>query len=128
MVQKKFAAGELICAEGSFGAEVYVVRSGKVRIFKTLNGEKIDLGFINQNDMFGEMSIFLKARRSASVEAAVDSEIIILDKENVFEMVKKDPDFAIQMITRLSSRLISAHKVIGKLEGEVKSLKIMGGK
>jgi CRP-like cAMP-binding protein len=126
MEQKKFLAGELIVADGSTGAEVYVVRSGKVRVFKTQNGEKIELGFINQNDMFGEMSIFLKSRRTASVEAAVDSEIIILDKENVFDMIKQDSAFAVQMITRLSSRLIDAHKVIGKLEGEIKSLKIMG--
>ncbi len=126
---RKYAAGDLICSEGSDSDEIFIVRSGRVRVFKTINSEKVELGFISQNDLFGEMSMFLKSKRTASIEASEASEIIVLDKKSVFEQIKKDPDFALQMITRLSLRLRQAHQVIAKLEGENKSLKILyGGK
>lgn len=128
MIQKKFQKGELICREGTPGTEMYIIRSGKVAVFKTVNGERVGLGFVEANDMVGEMALFTDTSRTASIEAAGPTEILILDKDAVMEQITADPKFAIAMLRKMSKKIIDAHAVISRLEGEKKSLEMIYGK
>ncbi len=128
MIQKKFAKGELICREGTPGTEMYIIRSGRVGVFKTVNGEKINLGAVEINDMVGEMALFMEENRTASIEALESTDILILDKEAVMEQIRQDPKFAIAMLRKMSKKIQDAHKVISRLEGEKKSLEMIYGK
>lgn len=125
MEKKTFKKGDIVCREGSKGDAVYVIREGSVKVFKMINGEKIELGSIGKNDMFGELSLFLNSRRTASIEALENTEILILDYDSVVDEISKDPKFGMMMLKKLAHRVQDAHKVITKLQGEKKSLELM---
>lgn len=128
MITKQARAGELILKDGENGSDMYVVHSGKVRVYKTVNMEKIELAVIEKGGFFGEMSILLDPERHASVEALTDTELYVLDKQGLLAKIQSDPNFALVLMKHLAVRLTEAHQVIGKLQGEKMSMKILYGK
>jgi CRP-like cAMP-binding protein len=123
-VLKKFTHGEVIIAEGSVGVNVYIVRSGRVEVFKNSPGGAIQLATLGANEVFGEMSLIDErfSRRTASVRALEDSEIIILDREG-FEAYLKGASTGISnLIKRLSNRLRETNDIISRAGFDVQNL------
>lgn len=127
MAKKKYKKGGIIIKQGDTGNEMYIILSGKAKVYKTIDRKKTELGFLGQDDFFGEMSLFLHLPRSATVLAVEDTEILTFDKENFLEMIRMEPEIAEQIITTMAKRLHGAHNVIIQLEGEKKHLKVMYG-
>ena len=67
MEKKKFLKGDFICRENSPGTEMFVILSGKVEVYKTINSEKIALNVLKPGDFCGEMSLLLNSDRTASL-------------------------------------------------------------
>lgn len=63
---------DVIFEEGSFGTEMYVIRGGRVRLFRTSEGEEIEMGILNEGQFFGEMALVDNAPRSAGAHALED--------------------------------------------------------
>lgn len=122
---RKIKAGEIVIRDGEPGGEMFVVRSGKVRVYKTVNMEKIELAVFEKGSFFGEMSILLSETRHATVEALEDGELLVLDKAGLISNMQSDPSFGFVMMKNLALRLTEAHKVISKLQGEKSSLQMM---
>jgi len=78
--KETYNAGEVIFEEGSHGAAVYVLSSGKVEISKTIQGKRVVLEKLGPGDMFGEMSYLDPAPRSATAIALEDTVLELLDK------------------------------------------------
>ena len=127
MKAKKFKKDAVIVKEESTGEDMYVVLSGKVSAFKTINAEQIELGTLGPGDFFGEMSLFLSERRSATVKAVENCEIRILDKAEFIESMKQDPEYFLRIFTAVLKRLKHSHEVISRLKGEKDSLQLMYG-
>ena len=66
---RTYRPGAPIVNEGDHGDEAYIIRAGKCRAFKTINGEKVELRIMEKGDVFGETAILTANPRSASVEA-----------------------------------------------------------
>ncbi len=81
---RTYGPGALILREGDIGHEAYIIRSGKCRAFKTINGEKIELRIMGIGEVFGETAILTDKPRSASVEA-VDNVTVAVVKGHYFE-------------------------------------------
>ena len=128
MNTKRFSKGKIIFKEGEPGDEMYVIMKGKAKVYKTIDKKKVSLGLLGPDDFIGEMSLFLPVRRTATVEALQDTEVITCDKSSFISMIREDPDIAVKIVTILTKRLVDAHHVIVRLEGEKKSLKPMYGK
>ncbi|NLA74929.1 MAG: cyclic nucleotide-binding domain-containing protein [Deltaproteobacteria bacterium] len=79
-----YRPGTLIVREGDIGHEAYVIRSGKCRAFKTVNGKNIELRIMGQGDVFGETAILTEKPRSASVEA-IDTVTVAVIKSHYFK-------------------------------------------
>lgn len=127
MKKEKYSKGDLICRENTPGETMYVILSGKVRIFMTIDAEKIELNILGSGDFCGEMCLLLKGVRTASMEALEDTEVLILNKESLLKKIQKDRQFALRMITTMAKRLKDAQGVISGLEGAKRSLEIMYG-
>jgi CRP-like cAMP-binding protein len=128
MANKKFKKGSIIVTENSSGKEMYIINSGKVKAYKTINGTKIELGILAKNDFFGEMSLLLNKFRSATIEAMEDTEVSIIEPTNMLKEINENPEFALNMIKTMASRINGAHDIISRVEGEKTSLRIMYGK
>lgn len=87
---KRFSTGQSIVKQGSRGEEMYVVRSGKVRIFREQDGEETTLATLASGAFFGEMALFDNQPRSASANAMGETEVRVVTKEE-FENLQADP-------------------------------------
>ncbi|MDP2625196.1 MAG: cyclic nucleotide-binding domain-containing protein [Candidatus Peregrinibacteria bacterium] len=88
-----FPAGQLLFSEGEAGDKMYIIKSGKVKIF---HPDKIDepISMLEINDFFGEMALFRDDPRNASAMTQEDSELFLLEKADFYELVLKNPTMA----------------------------------
>ena len=65
-VGRVFPSGEILFRDGDAAETMYVLRSGRVRVFKEVNGREKTLAFIEAGDFFGEMALLNNKPRTAS--------------------------------------------------------------
>lgn len=87
----EFTAGERIIAEGDEGDAMYLISSGGGRVVKEVEGQELTLDNLAEGEFFGEMSLLVGGPRSASVFAAVNTEVLRLKSSDLFEIMKKYP-------------------------------------
>jgi CRP-like cAMP-binding protein len=122
---KIFKKDEKIFDEGSTSDDMYLILSGKVSVFKTIDGEKVQLAFLEEGDFIGEMSLFLNEVRTASIEAMEETRAQLISKEAILDEIQVNPKFAHMMITMLVTRIKNLHQIIIDLQGVKKSYEIM---
>ncbi|MBN1835577.1 MAG: cyclic nucleotide-binding domain-containing protein [Spirochaetales bacterium] len=123
----QFKKGQIIVQENTPGSEMFVIQAGKVRVFKTINEEKVELAILGKEDFFGEMCLLLDHPRSATVEALEDTRLLRLTKESFRGSIKSRPEIAERIVSVLARRLLQANAIIARLEGEKRSLEIIYG-
>ncbi|MDC0673277.1 protein kinase domain-containing protein [Nannocystis radixulma] len=75
--------GELVIREGEVGEAAYIVRAGKLQVFKNIGSAKVVLRQLGPGDVFGETAIFAASPRTASVVALTDSELVVVTKKTI---------------------------------------------
>ena len=110
-----YEKGHLIFAEGDLGNEMFIIQTGRVRIFKNVDGFDQTLTVLEKGDFFGEMSILEGMPRSASAEAEEDCELLKINSANFVAMIKANIEIAIRIMRKLSLRLREANTQIEKL-------------
>ena len=60
-----FPEGGIIINEGEDGDVAYLIQSGTIEIFKTLNGKQMPLAEMEAGDIFGEMTLLFEQKRTA---------------------------------------------------------------
>ncbi len=110
-----FKKADQIFAEGDLGNEMFIIQSGKIRIFKNIDGFDQTLTVLEKGDFFGEMSVLEGMPRSASAEAEEDCDLIRINSANFVAMIKSNVEIAIRIMRKLSLRLREANVQIEKL-------------
>jgi uncharacterized protein (TIGR02266 family) len=77
--EKVYPDGKTIIEEGTTGEHVYVIRSGTVEISRTIKGKKCIVATIEPGDVFGELSFFEGAKRTATARAVGETCVEIVD-------------------------------------------------
>jgi CRP-like cAMP-binding protein len=108
----RFAAGERIFSEGDVGATMFIVQSGKVRLFRTVEGEQRLAGDLEKGDFFGEMSILEGLPRNVTAEASGPVELIEINSMTFDRMIKGNIEIAIRLLRKLSIRLREAERKV----------------
>ena len=77
---KIYHDGEEIIRQGNTGESMYVVQSGRVEVLqRSDNGGEQHLAFLEAGNFFGEMSVFEKEVRSATVRAAGEARVLKIE-------------------------------------------------
>lgn len=82
-----YAPGVHIAREGEIGKEIFFLSSGKAEI--TSKGGQIQHGIIQDGDYFGDLSLLLNEKRTASVVALAYCEIFVLFRDD-FNRIKNE--------------------------------------
>lgn len=90
----RFAEGQRIMSEGEPAGPMYVVREGRVRVFKAGPDRPRNLAFYRAGDFFGELAVLTGAPRTASAEAVTPCVLLALGAEEVRAMQDRYPEFA----------------------------------
>ena len=81
-------AGETIYNFNDESDFAYLLKKGEIQIISDKN---IKVGFINENEVFGEQSILLGTRRTVTAKATKDSEAVKIPKERLIREYEKSP-------------------------------------
>lgn len=112
----RYGAAERIFSEGDLGTTMYIVQSGKVRLFRMMDGQKRVYGEMEKGDFFGEMSILEGLPRTICAEAVEDVELIEINSMTFDKMIKGNIEIAIRMLRKLSIRLRESETRIEELQ------------
>ena len=74
-------AGEAIINEGDEDTDIYVIRVGSMIVEKEVGGKPVFLSYLPAGSYVGEMALIDGGRRTATVRAAIKSEVIRIDGE-----------------------------------------------
>jgi CRP-like cAMP-binding protein len=118
--ERALRKGQVLFREGDAGQEMFVVRGGTALISKAVTGrvEKV-LGREGTGDFFGEMSLFDRAPRSATVQAETDVELLVLDRDNLNLLIEVNPRAAAAFFHALVHVFIDRLRASGNLVAEV---------
>ncbi|MDT0506690.1 cyclic nucleotide-binding domain-containing protein [Novosphingobium sp. MMS21-SN21R] len=74
-------AGEAVITEGGEDNDIYVIRVGSMIVEKEVGGKPVFLSYLPAGSYVGEMALIDGGRRTATVRAAIKSEVIKIDGE-----------------------------------------------
>jgi len=109
--RRRYRKGTLLIQEGDMGESVFVILSGRVKVFSTdEEGREFTFIVLGPGDYFGEMSLDGGAR-SASVITLEPCECAVLERAEVRAYMAAHPDFAFELLVTVIRRAREATRV-----------------
>jgi len=114
---RKYNKSEVVITEGAESPySLYIILSGSVRVIKNYGKfEQSVVGILKQGDFFGEMSLFMKKPRTATIVTAEETVILEITQKNVYEVIRSNPQMFYEILKTLCMR-------IDELNNRVRSL------
>lgn len=97
-----YAAGEVIVREGDEGSSMFVVQSGEAAV--TLAGTEGEVARLRPGAFFGEISLLTGERRTATVTAVQDCEVIEIGVDAFRDVVLADPAIVERVTAAVAAR------------------------
>jgi CRP/FNR family transcriptional regulator, cyclic AMP receptor protein len=112
---RRFAAGEAVFREGDASSTCYVVREGHARAIREhVDGRQITLASFGPGDIFGELAMFDDERRSATVEAIDDLDVLAILGPDMRRLMREHADIAVKLAIALVRRLRNANERLAR--------------
>lgn len=108
----RFGRGERIIEEGTDGESMFILLRGMAHVSVSKNGAPIRVGVLRTGDCFGEMSLLTGERRSATVRAEGDCEVLEIGKEAMAEVFRGTPECMNQLSELLARRRLETEGII----------------
>jgi CRP-like cAMP-binding protein len=103
-VKQNYKKGELIFSEGDTADFVYFIESGRVSIFIRKFTVQEEIATLGPGECFGEIAVFYKDKRTASVVALTDTTLLSVDRNVFMDLVKADRTIACRINNILAKR------------------------
>ncbi len=113
---KVYGDGDVIVRQGEPGDCMFEILEGTVEVLREKDGQETSLAVLSRGDFFGEMAIFERETRSATVRAMGEVRAITIDKKTLLRRISEDPSLAFRMIEKMANR-------IRELDVEIERLK-----
>lgn len=101
----KIPAKTVIFKENEFTKDFYILKSGKVKLFKKVGSRNLQLSQVETGGIFGEISIIDGGPRSATAVALEDCELIKITPAEFQEGLKNIPDWFMSISRVLAQRI-----------------------
>jgi CRP-like cAMP-binding protein len=113
---KKYQEGDIIFRQGDSGDCMYVIQAGEVEAVAESDGSEMRLRTMGPNDFFGEMALFEKEVRSATIRATRPTRVLTIDKKNFLGGIHEDPSLAFRIVQTMSHRIRDLTDRLAKYE------------
>jgi len=113
---RRYAQGEVMFAEGSACQGLYVLVSGRVKIFKTsASGREQVLAVEEPGSSFAELPVFDGGPYPASASAMSDTEVLFISRADVRALCLERPEVALKILQVVAARQRRVVAVIEEL-------------
>ena len=102
---KVYRDGEEIVRQGEKGDCMYIIQTGQAEAIQGKEGKEVRLAVLGEGDVFGEMALFERMPRSATVRALGDVRVLTIDKKTFLRRVHEDPSLAFRILQKMSYRI-----------------------
>jgi CRP-like cAMP-binding protein len=118
--ERSLKRGQVLFREGDSGDEMFLVRAGSIVISKAVTGrvEQV-LARVGPGDFFGEMALFDRSPRSATVQTDGDATLLVLDRATLSRLTDESPRAAAAFFQSLVHVFIERLRASGDLVAEV---------
>jgi CRP/FNR family transcriptional regulator, cyclic AMP receptor protein len=114
-IPRSFPRDTRVFHEGDSGDACYIVRSGTCRVTREhSDGRAITLATLGPGAIFGELAMFDGERRSASVEATENTQLLALPASDMRSLIRTHPAMAEKLVIALTRRLREANERISR--------------
>src|SRR6056297_1551117 len=98
--------GEVILLEEDTGNNLYLIKSGRVKVTRiNSDGDEVILTILGKGEFFGEMAILGGTTRSANVTTLEKSDILKLTRNDFLKLIQEHPDISIYLLEEMANRL-----------------------
>ncbi len=103
---RSYASGEIVVRQDDPAIAFFVVTRGCLEVIRNEPGlgERVE-ATLEPGHFFGEMALLREGTRVATVRACEDAECLVLEKADFDAELRKDPNSAAVMATRLARRI-----------------------
>lgn len=114
--KRRFKRGELIVEQGKKTDTLFVMLSGRARVLvRDRNAREVILASLKAGDYIGEISLIDNSPHSASVEAEVQTDVLMLGRAEFIRCLAESPAMAFAVMQGLVQRLRKADEKITSL-------------
>jgi CRP-like cAMP-binding protein len=101
-----FRRGQLIFYAGALAHALYIVRSGRVKVFRTWpGGEEQVLRLLGPGEILGYRPLLANEPYVASAEAVEDSVLCVIPAATLRELLRDVPELALELLAKLAREL-----------------------
>jgi NTE family protein len=101
----QLAGGETLMRQGEPGEELYLLVSGRLRVYIEEDGQRRIVREVPRGEVVGEMSLIADAPRSATVVAIRDSVLVSLGKDDFAQLQASSPQVTLALTRQIIARL-----------------------
>ena len=114
---KVYADGERIMRQGDSGEAMYILQAGTAEVIVEGPEGGRRLAILKAGDVFGEMALFDRAPRSATVRAIEGARVLTMDRKGLLRRVHEDPSLAWRILQNMSARIRALDAEVVRLGG-----------
>jgi len=110
---REYGPGENLFTKAQSANQMFVVLSGRIKIFTHSGGKKRKtFAYLEPCDFFGEMGMLEGKPRSASAEAVSYTRVLIITYVEFRKLLMGDPQLTLYLLKTVSQRLRKANETI----------------
>jgi tRNA-Thr(GGU) m(6)t(6)A37 methyltransferase TsaA len=124
-VTRSFRKGESIYRAGDPSDTLYILGSGRVRIFRlSESGKEQLLRIMKPGDFMGELALFSESIHEEFAEAMEPTEMCILKRDSFQKILMEYPTVSLRMLSEFSRRLEESEKKTARIAAETVETRI----
>ncbi len=98
------SAGKVLIEEGADDKDIYIIRRGSMIVEKNIGGHPVFLSYLPAGSYVGEMAVIDGSKRSATVKAAIKTEVVRFPGEAFTRVLDANPALREKLLSEMAGR------------------------
>jgi CRP/FNR family transcriptional regulator len=118
-IERSYTSNQFIFWDGDTPEWFYIIAEGKVKVIKySSSGREFIIAFFGPGEIFGEVAVFENKPYPASAQAATETKVVGIKREDLLSFLISNPQVALRIINVLGGRLRDAQSRLRDFAGE----------
>jgi len=115
----QYKKGELIYSAGGKSDSLYIVRKGRIKIYRlSESGKEQLIRILYPGDFTGELALFNESIHESYAEAMEDTNVCMITRSDLQKFLIKMPSISLKILSELAGRLESSEKQAARFATE----------